>query len=97
MKSLLSRGQRDRSRALLTVLSGALAASAVAATGAATAAVARETAHHDAVKAQAKAEADAKAAKEYHDQLVAWAKAHPVVVQKARKTKRVVARSVIVT
>ncbi|MFL6168447.1 MAG: hypothetical protein ACJ711_02135 [Ornithinibacter sp.] len=44
MRALLSTGQRDRSRVVLTVLSGTLAAATVAGTGVATASAAQETA-----------------------------------------------------
>lgn len=95
MKPLLSTGQRDRSRVVLTVLSGTLAAGAVAATGAATALAAQETAHTDALKAQAKAKLEADAAAKHHRDLVAWAKAHPVVVTKPRPVRTVVGPTVI--
>ena len=90
MRALLSTGQRDRSRTLLTVLSAALAAATVAGTGVATAAAAQETARSNAEKAQKQAAAEAAAAKAHHKALLKWAKENPVVVTKARPEKTVI-------
>ncbi len=96
MKPLLTTGQRDRSRVVLTVLSGALAAAAVAATGGATALAARETARTEAEKARARAAAEADAARRHHEDLVAWAADHPVVVTTPRPERTVVGPKVVV-
>ena len=90
VRALLSTGQRDRWRVVLTVLSGTLAAATVAGTGVATAAAAQETARTNAVKAREKAAAEAAAAKAHHKALLKWAKENPVVVTKARPTKTVI-------
>lgn len=96
MRALMTTGQRDRSRAVLVVLSGALAASTVAATGGATALAARETARTEAEKARARAAAEAEAARRHHEELVAWAATHPVVVTTPRPQRTVVDPPVIV-
>ena len=96
MRPLLSPTQRNRSRVVLTVLSGTLAATAVAGTGVATAAAARETAREDAAKAQAKALAEAPAAQAHHEALLAWAAENPVVVTVPRPVRTVVGPDVIV-
>lgn len=96
MRALLSTGQRDRSRVVLTVLSGTLAAAAVAGTGIATAAAAQETARTNAAKARAQAAEDAAAAKTQHEALKKWARENPVVVTKDRPTKTVIGPSTLV-
>ena len=96
MRALLSTGQRDRSRVVLTVLSGTLAAATVAGTGVATAAAAQETARTNAVKAHEKALKNAAAAKARHKALLKWAKDHPAVVTKDRPKKTVVGPSTLV-
>lgn len=96
MKPLLSTGQRDRSRTVLAVLGGALAATAVTATGGATALAARETARTEAEKARAQAAAEADAARAHHEDLLAWAQAHPVVVTTPRPERTVVGPKVVV-
>ena len=96
MKPLLTTGQRDRSRAVLVVLSGTLAASAVAATGGATALAARETTRAEAEKARVQAAAEAEAARLHHEELLAWAKAHPVVVTTPTPQRTVVGPKVVV-
>ena len=96
MRALLSTGQRDRSRLVLTVLSGTLAAATVAGTGIATAAAAQESARSNAVKARHKAEAEAAAAKAHHEALLKWAKENPVVVTKARPKKTVIGKPTLV-
>lgn len=95
MRPLLSPTQRNRSRVVLTVLSGTLAATTVAGTGAATVAVARETAREDAVAAQAKAVADDEAARAHHEALVAWAAENPEVVTVPRPVRTVVGPDVV--
>jgi hypothetical protein len=96
VKPLLTTGQRDRSRAVLVVLSGTLAASAVAATGGATALAARETTRAEAEKARVQAAAEAEAARLHHEELLAWAKAHPVVVTTPKPQRTVVGPKVVV-
>lgn len=96
MKPLLTAGQRDRSRTVLVVLSGTVAAAAVAATGGATALAARETARADAEKARAQAAAEAEAARLHHEELIAWAEANPVVVTTPRPQRTVVGPKVVV-
>jgi len=96
VKPLLSTGQRDRSRTVLAVLGGALAATAVTATGGATALAARETARTEAEKARAQAAAEADAARAHHEDLLAWAQAHPVVVTTPRPERTVVGPKVVV-
>ncbi len=96
MKPLLTTGQRDRSRAVLVVLSGALAASAMAATGGATALAAKETARTDAEKARARAAEEAEAARRHHEEMLAWAAANPVVVTTPRPVRTVVGPKVVV-
>src|SRR6478735_4089582 len=96
VRALLSTGQRDRSRVMLTVLSGTLAAATVAGTGVATAAAAQETARTNAVKAREKAAADAATATAHHEALAKWAKENPVVVTKARPTKTVIGPATLV-
>src|SRR6478735_6356311 len=96
VRALLSTGQRDRSRVMLTVLSGTLAAATVAGTGVATAAAAQETARTNAVKARQKAAAEAAAARAHHAALVKWAKDNPVVVTKTRPTKTVIGKPTLV-
>ena len=54
MRALLSTGQRDRSRLVLTVLSGTLAAATVAGTGGATPPPAHEPARRNDVNAREK-------------------------------------------
>ncbi len=96
MKPLLTAGQRDRSRTVLAVLGGALAATSVAATGGATALAARETARTEAEKARAQAAAEVDAARAHHEELLAWAKEHPVVVTTPRPERTVVGPEVVV-
>jgi uncharacterized membrane protein YqiK len=96
VRALLSTGQRDRSRLVLTVLSGTLAAATVAGTGIATAAAAQESARSNAVKARHKAEAEAAAARAHHEALLKWAKENPVVVTKARPKKTVIGKPTLV-
>ena len=86
VRALLSTGQRDRSRTLLTVLSTVLAAATVAGTGVATAAAAQETARSNAEKAQKQAAA----AEAHRKALLKWAEDNPVVVTKARPKKTVI-------
>src|SRR6478752_5353349 len=96
VRALLSTGQRDRSRTLLTVLSATLAAATVAGTGVATAAAAQETARSNAEKARGRAAADAAAARKHHKALLKWAEENPVVVTKARPEKTVIGPSTLV-
>src|SRR6478752_1351837 len=96
VRALLTTGQRDRSRTLLTVLSATLAAATVAGTGVATAAAAQETARSNAEKARGRAAADAAAARKHHKALLKWAEENPVVVTKARPEKTVIGPSTLV-
>ena len=70
MRPLLSTGQRDRSRLVLTVLSGTLAPPRPRGTGIASAAAAQETARENAVKERARLASEAAAARAHHEALV---------------------------
>ena len=90
MRRLLSPAHRDRSRLLLQVLSGALAAATGAGTVAATAVAAHETAQDQAVQALSTAAAEAEAARAHAEALAEWAAENPVVVTTPRPQRTVV-------
>lgn len=96
MRSVLSPTQRNRSRLMLTVLSGTLAAATAAGTVAATAAAAQETAREQAAKDLARAQAEADAARAHHAALVEWAAANPVIVTMPRPVRTVIGPEVLV-
>lgn len=96
MRPVLSPSQRNRSRLLLTVLSGTLAAATAAGTVAATAAAAHESAREQAAKDLAHAVAEADAARAHHEALVEWAADNPVVVTTPRPVRTVVGPEVLV-
>ncbi len=96
MRPILSVGQRNRWRIVLTVLSGTLAAAATAGTGLATAAAAGETAREQAAAELVRARAAADAARAQHEALVQWASENPVVVTEPRPVRTVVGPKVVV-
>ena len=96
MRALLSTGQRDRSRVVLTVLSGTLAAATVAGTGVATAAAAQETARSNADKARAEGCGRGAAAKAHHNALVEVGQGEPGRRDQARPKKTVIGKPTLV-
>lgn len=101
MRRLLTPAQRDRSRGVATAVAGAFAACATAAVGFTSAVVANDSTAVQAEKAlraqQAQerarasaAAADASALSASYGAQVAWAAAHPVVVEQERPHRTVV-------